>query len=104
MMDAPGDTFTWQGRYRTASGEWRWVECLNIYNRDDPGHPVVSTTMRRAREQVNIAEQLRARNQLLSQLSDAMPVGMFQIDTDSSITFTNNRLYSILGYSAVTEI
>jgi PAS domain S-box-containing protein len=44
-----------------------------------------------------MAEQLRARTQLLDQLSEAMPVGMFQIDTHKAILFTNERLHSILG-------
>jgi diguanylate cyclase (GGDEF)-like protein/PAS domain S-box-containing protein len=104
MMVAPGDTFTWQGRYRTATGEWKWVECVNKCDLVDPEHPVVFTTMRWATEQVSMAELLRERDQLLSQLSDAMPVGMFQIDTDRSITVTNNRLRSILGHSVATEI
>jgi PAS domain S-box-containing protein len=65
---------------------------------DDADNPIVLTTMRRVTEKVSVAEQLRARTQLLNQLSDAMPVGMFQLDTDGSITFTNERLHSILGH------
>jgi len=38
-----------------------------------------------------------AREQLLSRLSDALPLGLFQIDTDARITFTNDRLHTILG-------
>jgi diguanylate cyclase (GGDEF)-like protein/PAS domain S-box-containing protein len=57
--------------------------------------------MRRVTDQVSVAEQLRARDQLLSQLSDAMPVGMFQIGNNRAITFSNERLLSILGHSAL---
>lgn len=55
-------------------------------------------------DQVSLAEELRARSQLLSRLSDAMPVGMFQMDADRTITFANDRLNTILGHSASASI
>jgi len=105
MIDAPGQARAWQGRYRTSDGAWRWVECVNVNKLDDPENPIVLTTMRRvAVDQVSLAEELRVRKQLFSQLSDAMPVGMFQIDTNENITFANDRLYMILGYSGSATI
>lgn len=105
MIDSPGEARTWQGRYRTADGAWKWVECVNVNKLDDPENSVVQTTMRQvAVEQVSLAEELRVRKQLFSQLSDAMPVGMFQIDRDKTITFANDRLYTILGYSPTATI
>jgi diguanylate cyclase (GGDEF)-like protein/PAS domain S-box-containing protein len=114
MIDAPGETRVWEGRYRTSGGEWRWVECININRLEDPTKPVVLTEMRRANvDQVSMADELRARKQLLSRLSDAMPIGMFQINTELDITFTNDRLLVLLGtpgsatlisqFSGVTE-
>src|SRR5579862_2430936 len=61
MMERPHEPHTWQGRYRTPEGEWRWVECVNVNRLDDPDNPIVVTTMRRVTEQVSVAEQLRAR-------------------------------------------
>jgi diguanylate cyclase (GGDEF)-like protein/PAS domain S-box-containing protein len=105
MVDAPGETRTWQGRYRTSRGTWKWVECVNVSRLDDPDSPVVMTTMRQvAVDRVNVAEELRARKQLLSRLSDAMPIGMFEIDVDKAVTFTNDRLHSILGHPASATI
>jgi diguanylate cyclase (GGDEF)-like protein/PAS domain S-box-containing protein len=105
MIEAPGETRTWQGRYRTSEGTWKWVECVNVNMLADPDSPVVRTTMRHvAVDQVSLAEELRARKQLLSRLSDAMPVGMFQIDTNRTITYTNDRLHVILGDSAAASI
>jgi diguanylate cyclase (GGDEF)-like protein/PAS domain S-box-containing protein len=105
MIAAPGEVRTWQGRYRTRDGAWQWVECVNVNRLADPDNAVVLTTMRRvAVDQVSLAEELRARKQLLSRLSDAMPVGMFQVDTDRTITFTNDRLHMILGHSASATI
>src|SRR5580658_8586541 len=84
MLERPHETHAWQGRYRTPEGKWRWVECINVNRLDDAANPIVLTTMRRVADQVSVTEQLRARTQLLNQLSDAMPVGMFQLDTDGS--------------------
>ena len=89
MIDTPGETRTWQGRYRTSDGAWKWVTCVNFSMLDDSENSVVKTTMRPVTvDQVSVAEELRARKQLLSRLSDAMPIGMFQIDTDRAVTFT----------------
>jgi diguanylate cyclase (GGDEF)-like protein/PAS domain S-box-containing protein len=105
MIDAPGETRRFEGRYRTPQGEWKWIECINVNRLDDPDNPVVETTMRKITiDKVSLAEQLRARQQLLSRLSDAMPIGMFQIDSRRNITFTNDRLHAILGRPASATV
>jgi diguanylate cyclase (GGDEF)-like protein/PAS domain S-box-containing protein len=105
MIEAPGETRSWQGRYRTSDGAWQWVECINYSQLDDPTAPAVLTMMRRvAVDQVSVAEELRARKQLLSRLSDAMPIGMFEIDIERNVTFANDRLHSILGRPASATI
>jgi diguanylate cyclase (GGDEF)-like protein/PAS domain S-box-containing protein len=105
MIAAPGQMRTWQGRYRTSGGAWKWVECDNVNRLEDPDNPVVQTTMRSiAGNQVNLAEELRSRKQLLSRLSDAMPVGMFEIDSAQNVTFTNHRLHAILGSAPSTTV
>ena len=42
-------------------------------------------------------EALRAREQLLHRLAEAIPVGLLQIDTEGGIAYTNDRLHEILG-------
>ena len=42
-------------------------------------------------------EELRAREQLLDRLAEAVPVGLFQVDADRHIVYTNDRLHEILG-------
>src|SRR5579863_8513451 len=105
MIDSPGEARTWQGRYRTADGAWQWVECVNTSHLDDPERAVVMTTMRRVTvDQASVAEELRDRKQVLSRLSDAMPVGVFEIDAKRVITFTNDRLHLILGHPASATV
>jgi diguanylate cyclase (GGDEF)-like protein/PAS domain S-box-containing protein len=96
MITSPGTTRVWRGRYQTADGEWAWVETVNQL--EDSDDPIVSTSMRRVSvEQAGVEDELRAREQLLSRLSDALPVGLFQIDTTGRVSFTNDRLHAILG-------
>jgi PAS domain-containing protein len=48
-------------------------------------------------EQISMEEKLYARSQLLSRLSDALPVGVFQVNMAGHVTFTNDRLHVIVG-------
>jgi diguanylate cyclase (GGDEF)-like protein/PAS domain S-box-containing protein len=98
MLNAPGETRVWRGRYQGADGTWKWVESVNLNRLNDPDNPVVYSTMTLvSAEQVGFEEELRARRQLLSRLSDALPVGLFQIDADRQVTFTNDRFHIIVG-------
>ena len=97
MITEPGAVRVWRGRYRAADGSWRWVETVNENHLEDP-EEVVRTSMTRVTvEQVGVEEELRARKQLLSRLSDALPVGLVQIDARRTITFTNDQLHAIVG-------
>jgi diguanylate cyclase (GGDEF)-like protein/PAS domain S-box-containing protein len=42
--------------------------------------------------------RLLSREQLLSRLSEALPVGLFEIDIEGRITFDNDRMRAIAGY------
>ncbi len=98
MLNAPGETRPWRGRYHAADGTWTWVETVNVNLLDDPERACVASTMTRvATEQVSAEEELRARTQILSRLSDALPVGLFQVDTERKITFTNDQFHIIIG-------
>jgi diguanylate cyclase (GGDEF)-like protein/PAS domain S-box-containing protein len=97
MLESPGATMSWRGRYRARDGTWRWVESLNTNHLDDPSEPRVTSSLRPvAVEQVGIEEELRSRKQLISRLSDSLPVGLFQMDLRRHLTFTNDRLHAII--------
>jgi diguanylate cyclase (GGDEF)-like protein/PAS domain S-box-containing protein len=96
MITTPGSTGMWRGRYRTAGGSWRWVETENhFHDGDDPR--VVSSMTEVSPEQASLEEQFNARGQLLTQLSDALPVGVFQVDLDGHVTLTNKSFHLIVG-------
>jgi len=96
MVTSPGVPRAWRGRYQSADGAWTWIESVNCL--EDGEVPVVFSSITRVTgEQVSIEEELRAREQLLSRLSDALPVGVIQIDLIGNVTFTNDRLHTIVG-------
>jgi diguanylate cyclase (GGDEF)-like protein/PAS domain S-box-containing protein len=103
MITSPGTTRVWRGRYQTVDGAWTWVETVNRL--EDAGEAVVHTSMSRVTgEQASVEEELLAREQLLSRLSDALPVGVFQIDVTGQITFSNDRLHTIVGHVPAATI
>jgi diguanylate cyclase (GGDEF)-like protein/PAS domain S-box-containing protein len=103
MLEATDGAGVWRGRYQSAHGTWVWVETVNHYGGAD--NPIVSTDMTAVTvEQISMEETLYARGQLLSRLSDALPVGVFQVNLAGSVTFTNDRLHVIVGVGVRTSI
>ncbi|MBV9952319.1 MAG: diguanylate cyclase [Acidimicrobiia bacterium] len=103
MLAAPGAVGEWVGRYRTSTGGWSWISTENVNHLDDPARPRVETTMRAASvETVSVEEELRRREELISRLAEALPVGVFQVDEHLQLLLTNDRLAQILGGATVS--
>ncbi|MGI9156832.1 MAG: diguanylate cyclase domain-containing protein [Marmoricola sp.] len=102
MRDVPGETRRWQGRYLTAQGSWAWIESENRY---DEATGTVRTIMRLVEgTEASVEERLHEREELLSRLADALPVGLVQFDAELRVTFTNDRLHAMLGGRAVATV
>jgi diguanylate cyclase (GGDEF)-like protein/PAS domain S-box-containing protein len=100
MLDAGGEVGVWQGRYRTSDGSWKWIETTNTNQLNDESNPIVFSVMKPVTvEKVSLTEALRAREQLLTRLSDVLPIGVFQIDAMRTVTFANDQLERIVGHS-----
>jgi len=92
-LEVPAGTRWFQGRVAPIAGPAGSARSICLLVRD--------ITVQKVAEE-EIAKSL-SREQLLSRLSDALPVGLFQIDTAGRITFTNDRLQAIVGdHSAAT--
>ena len=105
MINTPGESRTFRGRYRHADGEWRWLDCENTNRLDDPESPHIFTVFRPAEEgQLSLEEQIRAREELISRLTDALPVGVFQVDRGRRVPFANGRLHHILGAPPASDM
>ncbi len=105
MLDADGDVGVWQGRYRTSDGSWKWIESTNTNQLNNENNPMVVSEMKPVTvEKVSLTEALRAREQLLTRLSDVLPIGVFQIDAMRRVTFANDQLEKIVGHSTSATV
>ena len=93
-LDVPAGARWFQGRLApiTASGSASGRVCLLV--RD--------TTAQKTTERE--ISRLLSREQLLSRLSETVPVGLFEIDTTGRVTFTNDLLHSIVGNASEATI
>lgn len=105
MIDEPGRAHRWRGRYRHRDGRWIWVEAVNTNRLDDSRYGCVMTIMHEVENgDLSVEEQLRAQEQLLTRLAEALPVGIVQFDSDGAVVATNDRLVSILGCESFTTV
>jgi len=105
MLEHADEVGVWQGRYRTSDGSWKWIESTNANRLNDESNPAVISEMKPVTvARVSLAEALRAREQLLTRLSDALPIGVFQIDAARTLTFANDQLTKVIGHSPSATI
>jgi diguanylate cyclase (GGDEF)-like protein/PAS domain S-box-containing protein len=92
-------------RHRRRDDEsWVWFEVTNQNLLDDPDYRCVVSEMVDISEEMAAHEELRAREQLLDRLAEAIPLGLFQIDSSRRIVYTNARLHHILGVEATGTV
>jgi len=119
MLSAPGRALPLRIRHRHRDGSWVWVEMVNDNRLDDPAaqcvvaHMVdVSAEMPDANppgaggsgdtevaegRPLQLHEALRAREQLLHRLAEALPLGVLHVDAQGRVLYTNSMLHSIVG-------
>jgi diguanylate cyclase (GGDEF)-like protein/PAS domain S-box-containing protein len=83
-------------RRRRKDGSWVWVDTTlhNYLNRPDRNYVLVELIDVTA--EMAAQEALEEREELLRRLTDAMPVGLMQADTDRNAVYHNRRLEQIL--------
>ena len=83
-------------RRRRKGGGWMWVDTTlhNFLNQPDCNHVLIEIIDISA--EMAAQEALQEREELLHRLTDAMPVGLFQVDTDRKVVYNNARLLDIL--------
>ena len=84
-------------RHRRRDGSWVWFEVTNHNLLDDPEHECVVSEIVDISEEMAAQEELRAREQLLDRLAEAIPLGLFQVDAERNVVYTNDRLHAIVG-------
>jgi diguanylate cyclase (GGDEF)-like protein/PAS domain S-box-containing protein len=87
-------------RHRRADGSWLWMEVSNLNMLEDPSERCVLTEMIDISDEMAAHEALRAREQLLDRLAEALPIGILQIAADRRVVYANDRLGGLLGTGA----
>jgi diguanylate cyclase (GGDEF)-like protein/PAS domain S-box-containing protein len=83
-------------RRRRKDGTWMWVDTTlhNFLNQPDRNYVLVELIDISA--EMHAQEALEEREELLRRLTDAMPVGLLQLDTERNVVYNNARLLDIL--------
>jgi diguanylate cyclase (GGDEF)-like protein/PAS domain S-box-containing protein len=93
----PGKGRTTRIRYRRRDGSWLWVE-LTVTNRtDDPHQPHMFSEVVDISEEMAAIDEVWKHRELLFRLTEALPLGVVQIDADRKVVYTNDRLARIVG-------
>jgi diguanylate cyclase (GGDEF)-like protein/PAS domain S-box-containing protein len=104
MLQSPGPGRRVRLRHKRKDGSWVWFEVTNHNLLEDPDHGCVVSTLVDISEEMAIQEALRAREQLLDRLAEAIPLGLFQIDAKRKIVYTNDRLHEIVGLKPASTV
>lgn len=97
MLDVPGSSRGVRLRHRHRDGHWVWMEVHNHNRLADPAHGDVLAEMVDISEEVAAQEAIRARQQLLEQLTETLPIGLFHADLEGNLLYANQRLTEITG-------
>jgi diguanylate cyclase (GGDEF)-like protein/PAS domain S-box-containing protein len=84
-------------RYRSKSGGWVWFETSHLDLTTDEAHPNVLAEMVDISAEMAAQEALQARERLLRQLTQTLPLGVFQTDLHGRLVYTNTRFHEITG-------
>jgi diguanylate cyclase (GGDEF)-like protein/PAS domain S-box-containing protein len=104
MLASPGPGRRVRLRHRRRDESWVWLEATNHNLLNDPDHRCVVSEMVDISEEMAAHEELRAREQLLDGVAEAIPVGLFQVDANRHIVYTNDRLHEILAVARAESV
>jgi diguanylate cyclase (GGDEF)-like protein/PAS domain S-box-containing protein len=97
MLAAPGGTRRVRLRHQHRKGHYLWLEITNHNLLNDPAQACVVAEMVDISDEMAAQEALRANEQLLRRLTEALPLGVLQIDRDRRVIYQNERAVDIFG-------
>jgi diguanylate cyclase (GGDEF)-like protein/PAS domain S-box-containing protein len=97
LLAHPGASRRVRLRQRHHDGHWIWFEITNHNRLNDPAERCVVAEMIDISEEMAAQEFLHAREQLLRRLTEALPVGVLQIDATGAVVHRNARLTDMIG-------
>lgn len=84
-------------RHLRKDGSWAWFEVTNHNLMEDPEHGCVRCEIVDISEEMAAHEQVRAREQLLHRLAEALPAGVVQLSADGGVVYSNRQLQELLA-------
>jgi diguanylate cyclase (GGDEF)-like protein/PAS domain S-box-containing protein len=100
MLASPGVPRRVRFRHEHRDGRWLWMEVTNINRLGEPDYACVTAELVDISDEMTAQEALRASEQLLRRLTEALPLGVLQIDTNLRVIYQNDRVDGILPTSA----
>jgi diguanylate cyclase (GGDEF)-like protein/PAS domain S-box-containing protein len=104
LLTSPGPARRVRLRHRRSDDSWVWIEVTNHNLLEDPDYGCVLAEMADITEEMATQEALRAREQLLHRLAEALPLGVLQLDSRRRIVYANDRLHRIVGTEPATTV
>ena len=83
-------------RRRRKDGSWMWVDTTLHNFLNEPGRNHVLVEIIDISAEMHAQEALQDREELLRRLTNAMPVGLLQLDVPRGVLYNNSRLLEIL--------
>jgi len=97
LMNSPGATRRVRQRHKRPGGGWMWLEVTNHNLLEDPDRRCMLVELVDISEEMAATEALRAGEELLRTLTEALPVGVVQLGLDGRIVYRNDRAESVMG-------
>jgi diguanylate cyclase (GGDEF)-like protein/PAS domain S-box-containing protein len=97
MLARPGMALSVRARHQHRDGRWIWMQITNRNLLDEPDCGYVDCEMLDVSEEVEAQEAVRASEQLLRRLAEALPVGVVHVDVDRRVLYANGCFSEILG-------
>lgn len=104
VLGSPGQRCRYRSRHLRPDGSHIWIEVTNLNRLHDARHGDVLSEMVDISDEMAVHEALREREQLLRQLTDALPVGVVQFLADRTVVHENEQLRVIVGASGVAGL
>ena len=104
MLSRPQSKQRVRLRHRHRDGSWIWFEVTNHNLINDPDRRCVDAEMIDISDEMAAHEALRASEQLLRRLTEALPLGVLQVDVERRIVYRNDRLVAIVGVSDAATV
>jgi diguanylate cyclase (GGDEF)-like protein/PAS domain S-box-containing protein len=93
----PGSSRRSRARYRCGDGSWLWVEITVTQHLDDPVQPHMISELVDISEEMEAMDEVWQSRELLHRLTEALPIGVLQIDSSCRVVYANDRLHRIVG-------